>query len=156
MYVYIYVYIYIYTGVVTTKSSARSCGRFPKFHRVFLGRDPGTLKSDMVSKKTSTINLFGFETLKLKIRILKLWKSTVLQVACPASSRPVTPPALGRALGRASTANDNDNSTTTTTTTATTTATTTNDNADSNNHNDTNDSELSAGFGARQGFYCYR
>ena len=26
-------------------------GRFPKFHRVFLGRDPGTLKSDIVSKK---------------------------------------------------------------------------------------------------------
>ena len=25
--------------------------RFPKFHRVFLGRDPGTLKSDIVSKK---------------------------------------------------------------------------------------------------------
>ena len=25
-------------------------GRFPKFHRVFLGRDPGTLKSDIVSK----------------------------------------------------------------------------------------------------------
>ena len=24
-------------------------GRFPKFHRVFLGRDPGTLKSDIVS-----------------------------------------------------------------------------------------------------------
>ena len=28
-------------------------------------------------KKTSTINLFGFETLKLKIRRLKLWKPTV-------------------------------------------------------------------------------
>ena len=26
-------------------------GRFPKFHCVFLGRDPGTLKSDIVSKK---------------------------------------------------------------------------------------------------------
>ena len=26
-------------------------GRFPKFHRVFWGRDPGTLKSDIVSKK---------------------------------------------------------------------------------------------------------
>ena len=25
-------------------------GRFPKLHRVFLGRDPGTLKSDIVSK----------------------------------------------------------------------------------------------------------
>ena len=28
-------------------------------------------------KDTSTINLFGFETLKLKIRRLKLWKPTV-------------------------------------------------------------------------------
>ena len=26
------------------------CGRFPKFHRVFLGRDPGTLKPDIMSK----------------------------------------------------------------------------------------------------------
>ena len=26
-------------------------GQFPKFHRVFWGRDPGTLKSDIVSKK---------------------------------------------------------------------------------------------------------
>ena len=52
-------------------------GRFPKVHCVFLGRDPGTLKSDIVSKKTSTMNLFGFETLKLKIRRLKLWKPTV-------------------------------------------------------------------------------
>ena len=26
-------------------------GRFPKCHRVFSGRDPGTLKSDIVSKK---------------------------------------------------------------------------------------------------------
>ena len=43
----------------------------------FLGRDPGTLKSDIVSKNTSTINLFGFETLKLKIQRLKLWKPTI-------------------------------------------------------------------------------
>ena len=56
-------------------------GRFPKFHLVLLGRDPGTLKSDIEIRhrvnKTSTINLFGFETLKLKIRRLKLWKPTV-------------------------------------------------------------------------------
>ena len=39
-------------------SSEKNCrratakhGRFPKFHRAFLGRDPGTLKSDIVSKK---------------------------------------------------------------------------------------------------------
>ena len=47
------------------------------FMFVFLGRDPGTLKSDIVSTKTSTIILFGFETLKFKIRRLKLWKPTV-------------------------------------------------------------------------------
>ena len=29
----------------------RHHGRFPKFHRVFFGRDPGTLKSDIVSKR---------------------------------------------------------------------------------------------------------
>ena len=52
-------------------------GRFPKFQRVFLGRDPGTLKSDIVSTKIFTINLFGFEILRLKIRRLKLWKPTI-------------------------------------------------------------------------------
>ena len=26
-------------------------GQFPKFHRDFLGQDPGTLKSDIVSNK---------------------------------------------------------------------------------------------------------
>ena len=36
---------------VGTSVTAHQCGRFPKFHRVFLGRDPGTLKSDIVSKK---------------------------------------------------------------------------------------------------------
>ena len=37
-------------------------GRFQRCHRVLFGRDPGTLKSDIVSTKTSTINFFGFET----------------------------------------------------------------------------------------------
>ena len=60
-----------------SKLGQRGYGRFPKFHRVFLGRDPGTLKSDIVLKNNSTMNLFGFETLKLKIRRLKLWKPTV-------------------------------------------------------------------------------
>ena len=50
-------------------------GRLYNFHRVCWGRNPGTLKSDIVSK--NTINSFGFETLKLKIRKLKLWKPTV-------------------------------------------------------------------------------
>ena len=33
------------------KNMILAYGRFPKFHRVFLGRDPGTLKSDIVSKE---------------------------------------------------------------------------------------------------------
>ena len=61
----------------TLLGALSSYGRFPKFHRVFSGRDPGTLKSDIVSTKTSTIDLFGFETLKYKIRRLNLWKPTV-------------------------------------------------------------------------------
>ena len=65
-------YIYIYTHIINVMSNINvdsiivtpgmahlrflvgkppECGRFPKFHRVFLGRDPGTLKSDIVSKK---------------------------------------------------------------------------------------------------------
>ena len=34
-------------------SGMHAFGRFPKFHRAFLGRDPGTLKSDIVSKKNN-------------------------------------------------------------------------------------------------------
>ena len=92
---YIYIYIHTYTCIciyacrylslsiyvcITPRLCMMTgpiCGRFPKFNRVCLGRDPGTLRSDIVSNKTSTINLFGFETLKLKIRRLKLWKPTV-------------------------------------------------------------------------------
>ena len=50
--------------------------RFPKFHRVFWAE---TLAhwNPTSCQKASTINLFGFETLKLKIRRLKLWKPTV-------------------------------------------------------------------------------
>ena len=66
MYVYIYMYIYIYIYILhiyafSTKfglpsgergvTPEKCYGRFPKFHRVVLGRDPGTLKSDIVSKK---------------------------------------------------------------------------------------------------------
>ena len=84
IYIYIYIYIHIqYTYTyynymlrvflvgIRSISEIASC---------FLGRDSGTLKSDIVSKKTSTINLFGFETLKLKNRRLKLWKPTVCYV----------------------------------------------------------------------------
>ena len=76
IYIYMYVYIYVYTHIHThtytytytwydfaREASASSvCGstgarqdppvrRFPKCHSVFLGRDPGILKSDIVSKK---------------------------------------------------------------------------------------------------------
>ena len=89
MYVYIYIYIYRPVGrrlrglgsgggVGGRPRRPPRYGRFPKFHRVFFGRDPGTLKSDIVSTKTYTLNLFGFETLKLKIRRLKFWKPTVV------------------------------------------------------------------------------
>ena len=45
---------------------------------VFFGPRPWHIEIRHRVKKTSTINLFGFETLKLKIRRLKLWKPTVL------------------------------------------------------------------------------
>ena len=43
----------------------------------FLGPRPWHIEIRHRVKKTSTIDLFGFETLKLKIRRLKLWKPTV-------------------------------------------------------------------------------
>ena len=53
VYIYIYIYdnIYIYWHDGREFSSGCRCGRFPKFHRVFGGRDSGTLKSDIVSNK---------------------------------------------------------------------------------------------------------
>ena len=36
---------------ITLQYTNITYGRLPKFHSVFLGRDPGTLKSDIVSKK---------------------------------------------------------------------------------------------------------
>ena len=66
IYIYIITYIYIYIHThwqrggprIRTVGAPQSgpqdpkvYGRFPKFHRVFLGRDPGTLKSDIVSNK---------------------------------------------------------------------------------------------------------
>ena len=54
--------------------SITTYGRFPKFHRVFVGPRPWPIEIRHRVKQTSTIDLFGFETLKLKIRRLKLWK----------------------------------------------------------------------------------
>ena len=42
----------------------------------FFGPKPWHIEIRHRVKQTSTINLFGFETLKLKIRRLKLWKPT--------------------------------------------------------------------------------
>ena len=47
----------------------------------FFGPRPWHIEIRHRVKKTSTINLFGFETLKLKIRRLKLWKPTVTPFA---------------------------------------------------------------------------
>ena len=55
----------------------RCYGRFPKFHLCFFGPRPWHIEIRHRVKKTFTINLFGFETLQLKIRRLKLWKPTV-------------------------------------------------------------------------------
>ena len=46
----------------------------------FFGPRPWHIEIRHRVKKTSTINLFGFETLKLRIRRLKLWKPTVIIV----------------------------------------------------------------------------
>ena len=54
-----------------------SYGRFPKFHRDFVGPRPWHIEIRHRVKKAFTIDLFGFETLKLKFRRLKLLKPTV-------------------------------------------------------------------------------
>ena len=43
----------------------------------FLGPRPWHIEIRHRVKKIFTVNLFGFETLKLKVRRLKLWKPTV-------------------------------------------------------------------------------
>ena len=88
MYLCIYVSMYVRPGPAPaahpqaenqeTREASLQPRSISEISSGFLGRDPGTLKSDIVSKKTSTINLFGFETLRLKIRRLKLWKPTAL------------------------------------------------------------------------------
>ena len=51
-----------------------------------LGLRPWHIEIRQRVKKTSTTNLFGFETLKLKIRRLKLWKPTAPPRAAPSAS----------------------------------------------------------------------
>ena len=65
----------------TTMATSNAYGRFPKFNRVFVGPRPWHIEIRHRVKKTSTMNLLGFETLKLKNRRLKLWKPTVTTMA---------------------------------------------------------------------------
>ena len=60
-------------GVLRSISEIPSC---------FFGPRPWHIEIRHSVNKTFTINSFGFETLKLKIRRLKLWKPTVRRV-CP-------------------------------------------------------------------------
>ena len=52
-------------------------GPVPEVSSCFFGPRPWHIEIRHRVKKTSTINLFGFETLILKTRRLKLWKPTV-------------------------------------------------------------------------------
>ena len=92
IHIYIYIYIYIHTccgswtgarrlpafGAGATKALAPTSvlapgyGRFPKFHRVFVGPRPWRIEIRHRVKTTSTINLSGFETLNnSKIEIME-------------------------------------------------------------------------------------
>ena len=67
----------IHTNLATRVWSQESWIRsISEISSCFWGRDHIEIRHRV--KKTSTINLFGFETLKLKIRRLKLWKPTAL------------------------------------------------------------------------------
>ena len=91
---YIYIYTHTYTYTYSRKTAAghdastklslsasppSSTGCTVDFRNfiVFFGPRPWHIEIRHRVKETSTINLFGFETLKLKIRRLKLWKPTV-------------------------------------------------------------------------------
>ena len=95
VYIYIYLFIhvhicvYVYIMLIKDRQGCpRTCARREKSRRVrsafevsscFFGPRPCHIEIRHRVKKTSTINLFGFETLKLKIRRLKLWKPTVFR-----------------------------------------------------------------------------
>ena len=82
------VVVVVFVVVVVVLEHMKYCyGRFPKFHRVLLGPRPWHIEIRHRVKQTSTTNLFGFETLKLKIRRLKSWKPTVLLSQAGRSAR---------------------------------------------------------------------
>ena len=62
------------TTVIHVRMTIRSISEISS---CFFGPRPWHIEIRHRVKKTSTIDLFGFETLKLKIRRLKLWKATV-------------------------------------------------------------------------------
>ena len=75
MYVYIYIYSMLY-HMIGPRRPARSCGSW-RTRPTTRHSDPGTLKSDIVSKKHPQLICSNLR-LKLKIRRLKLWKPTVI------------------------------------------------------------------------------
>ena len=94
MYIYIYICIYIYiytqrcrdcpvcivpcvTATVMNATGVCEIRSLSEMSSCFFGPRPWHIEIRHRVKTTSTINLFGFETLKLKIRRLKLWKPTV-------------------------------------------------------------------------------
>ena len=86
IYIYIYIciyadtYIHIYVGLQAPAAEVDLTVDFRNFI-VFFGPRPWHIEIRHRVKKTPTINLFGFETLKLKIRRLKLWKPTAIKTS---------------------------------------------------------------------------
>ena len=96
-YVYTYRHIYMYTftlppfatypqqAVPDIRSAHTITRSISEISSCFLGPRPWHIEIRHRVRKTSTINLFGFEALKLKLRRLKLWKPTAhgLDLASP-------------------------------------------------------------------------
>ena len=91
---YTYIYIYIHTsvpseyGAPAPRAPRRGSGgsggppwvrSISEISSCFFGPRPWHIEIRHRVKKTPTISSFGFETLKLKIRRLKLWKPTVVR-----------------------------------------------------------------------------
>ena len=88
MYIYIYIYIHIHVYAIVSGcvglNPLQSSQLEPVSHSRSIseisscsfGPRPWHIEIRHRVKRTSTTNLFGFETLKLKFRRLKLWKPT--------------------------------------------------------------------------------
>ena len=79
--IYIYIYIFIIINIMNLHEKftrlAETLRSISEISSCFFGPSPWHIEIRHRVKKASTINLFGFETLKLKIRRLKLWKPTI-------------------------------------------------------------------------------